>query len=158
MRAMSSDGQPMELAQSAVDALRAALRGPLLMAGDPGYEDARTIWNAMIDRRPALVARPLGVADSPGYEDAYYDAGANRMRGGLFDRFRGDRFVAGTFRELFDYHPSAIKSGLGYGALEALISGYFYTGIRDILGFSLMILALFLKPEGLFGRHLEERA
>jgi branched-chain amino acid transport system permease protein len=48
--------------------------------------------------------------------------------------------------------------GLGYGALEALISGYFYTGIRDILGFSLMIIALFLKPEGLFGRRIEERA
>jgi branched-chain amino acid transport system permease protein len=48
--------------------------------------------------------------------------------------------------------------GLGYGALEALISGYFYTGIRDILGFSLMILALFLKPEGLFGHRIEERA
>ena len=48
--------------------------------------------------------------------------------------------------------------GLAYGALEALISGYFYTGIRDILGFSLMILALFLKPEGLFGQRVEERA
>jgi branched-chain amino acid transport system permease protein len=48
--------------------------------------------------------------------------------------------------------------GLAYGALEALISGYFYTGIRDILGFSLMILALFLKPEGLFGKAVEERA
>ena len=48
--------------------------------------------------------------------------------------------------------------GLAYGALEALISGYFYTGIRDILGFSLMILVLFLKPEGLFGRPIEERA
>jgi branched-subunit amino acid ABC-type transport system permease component len=39
-----------------------------------------------------------------------------------------------------------------------LISGYFYTGIRDILGFSLMILALFLRPEGLFVRPVEERA
>ncbi len=48
--------------------------------------------------------------------------------------------------------------GLVYGALEALISGYLYTGIRDILGFSLMILALALKPEGLFGRRVEERA
>ena len=48
--------------------------------------------------------------------------------------------------------------GLLYGALEALISGYLYTGIRDILGFSLMILALFLKPEGLFGKPVEERA
>jgi branched-chain amino acid transport system permease protein len=48
--------------------------------------------------------------------------------------------------------------GLAYGALEGLISGYFYTGIRDILGFSLMILALYLKPEGLFGKAVEERA
>jgi hypothetical protein len=38
------------------------------------------------------------------------------MRGGVFDRLRGDKFVDGTFRELFDYHPSAIKSGLGYAA------------------------------------------
>jgi branched-chain amino acid transport system permease protein len=48
--------------------------------------------------------------------------------------------------------------GLAYGALEALISGYFYTGIRDILGFSLMIVAPYLKPEGLFGKAVEERA
>ncbi len=47
--------------------------------------------------------------------------------------------------------------GLMYGAFEALVSGYLYTGIRDILGFSLMILALFLKPEGVFGRRQEER-
>jgi FAD/FMN-containing dehydrogenase len=53
----------MELAPGAVDALRASLRGPLLVAGDPGYEDSRTIWNAMIDRKPALIARALGVAD-----------------------------------------------------------------------------------------------
>jgi branched-chain amino acid transport system permease protein len=48
--------------------------------------------------------------------------------------------------------------GLAYGALEALISGYLYTGVRDMLGFSLMIVALALKPEGLFGRPFEERA
>lgn len=48
--------------------------------------------------------------------------------------------------------------GLAYGAIEALLSGYFYTGIRDILGFSLMILVLFLRPEGLFGTAAKERA
>ena len=48
--------------------------------------------------------------------------------------------------------------GLGYGALEALISGYLYTGVRDIIGFSLMIIALAIKPEGLFGKPFEERA
>ena len=49
--------------QKAVDELRARLRGPLLTAADAGYEDSRTVWNAMIDRRPALIARCLGVAD-----------------------------------------------------------------------------------------------
>jgi branched-chain amino acid transport system permease protein len=48
--------------------------------------------------------------------------------------------------------------GLLYGAFEGLVSGYLYTGIRDILGFSLMIVALSLRPEGLFGRRQEERA
>lgn len=48
--------------------------------------------------------------------------------------------------------------GLGYGALEGLISGYLHTGLRDILGFSLLILVLFLRPEGLFGKPQRERA
>jgi FAD/FMN-containing dehydrogenase len=43
--------------------LQAELRGHLLRPGDGGYDDSRTIWNAMIDRRPALVARPVGVGD-----------------------------------------------------------------------------------------------
>jgi FAD binding domain/Berberine and berberine like len=46
-----------------VDELRGRLRGPVLRPGDPEYEDSRTVWNGMIDRRPALVARCLGVAD-----------------------------------------------------------------------------------------------
>ncbi len=41
----------------------AGLRGPLLRPGDDGYDSARTIWNAMIDKRPALIARCAGVSD-----------------------------------------------------------------------------------------------
>jgi FAD/FMN-containing dehydrogenase len=61
--ALSREGAPLALDQKLVDGLRAALRGPLLLDGDAGYEEARSVWNAMIDRRPALVARCLGVAD-----------------------------------------------------------------------------------------------
>ena len=39
------------------------MRGSLLREGDPGYDESRTIWNGMIDRRPALVARCTGAAD-----------------------------------------------------------------------------------------------
>jgi len=41
----------------------AQFQGDLLYAGDAGYDDARTIWNAMIDRRPAVIARCTGTAD-----------------------------------------------------------------------------------------------
>jgi FAD/FMN-containing dehydrogenase len=48
---------------AAIRDLRASLRGPLLQPADPGYDTARKIDNAMIDRRPALIARCAGVAD-----------------------------------------------------------------------------------------------
>jgi hypothetical protein len=60
------------------------------------------------------ILEPAGAQASAGYEDSYYDVERNSIRGGLVDRFKGGSFIDGTFRELFDYHPSAIKSGLGY--------------------------------------------
>lgn len=48
---------------SAVDRFIAGFRGPVLKPDSPGYDEARAIWNAMIDRRPALIARCLGTAD-----------------------------------------------------------------------------------------------
>lgn len=46
-----------------VETLRSDLRGRALLPGDPGYDDARAVWNAMIDRRPAVIVRCLGAAD-----------------------------------------------------------------------------------------------
>ncbi|MBA2598370.1 MAG: FAD-binding oxidoreductase [Chloroflexia bacterium] len=46
-----------------VATLQAGLRGQLLRPGDEGYDAARQIWNAMIDRHPALIVRCGGVAD-----------------------------------------------------------------------------------------------
>jgi FAD/FMN-containing dehydrogenase len=51
------------LDDTAIKELQASLRGPLLQPADPGYETARRVDNAMIDRRPALIARCAGVAD-----------------------------------------------------------------------------------------------
>jgi FAD/FMN-containing dehydrogenase len=63
MQATTLDGGGIELTQDKLNALKMRLRGPVLAAGDAGYEDSRTLWNGMIDRKPSLVARCLGVAD-----------------------------------------------------------------------------------------------
>jgi FAD/FMN-containing dehydrogenase len=39
------------------------IHGEVLRPEDDGYGESRTIWNAMIDRRPAVVVRPTGTAD-----------------------------------------------------------------------------------------------
>jgi len=45
-------------ASDALDLLRAKLRGPVIAPGQPGYDDARKVWNAMFDdRRPLAVVR-----------------------------------------------------------------------------------------------------
>ena len=51
------------ISPQATDALRAQLRGALCRPGEPGYDQARTIWNAMIDRCPELIVRAAGAAD-----------------------------------------------------------------------------------------------
>ena len=52
-----------KLSDSALDDLKASARGQVLCPRDPGYDDARKIWNAMIDRRPAVIVRCAGAAD-----------------------------------------------------------------------------------------------
>jgi len=48
---------------TAVKELRTGFAGPLLTPGDPGYDQARDVWNGGFDRRPALIARCTGVQD-----------------------------------------------------------------------------------------------
>jgi FAD/FMN-containing dehydrogenase len=57
------DGKHASLASGDLDALRGSLRGALCLPGEAGYDEARTIWNAMIDRRPAAVVRAAGASD-----------------------------------------------------------------------------------------------
>lgn len=57
------DGKSVSLSSEALDALRAGLRGGLSLPGEAGYDEARTIWNAMINKRPAAVVRAAGASD-----------------------------------------------------------------------------------------------
>src|SRR3984893_11828840 len=51
------------VSESAVQKFRASLRGQSLRPAEAGYDAARTVPNAMIDRRPAIIARCAGPAD-----------------------------------------------------------------------------------------------
>jgi FAD/FMN-containing dehydrogenase len=58
-----SGGGKASVDQAVVDEFARALGGTLLRPGNEGYDESRTLWNAMIDRRPALVARCTDAAD-----------------------------------------------------------------------------------------------
>jgi len=51
------------LPNSVIETLKSQVRGSVLLPDDPGYDEARQLWNAMIDRRPAGIVRCAGVAD-----------------------------------------------------------------------------------------------
>ncbi len=61
--AISLAGEEIELEGAAIQELADAMTGPLLLADDPGYEQARHIWNGMHDKHPALIARCRNPAD-----------------------------------------------------------------------------------------------
>ncbi|MBK7325822.1 MAG: FAD-binding oxidoreductase [Propionivibrio sp.] len=63
MKVKTLDGREYDLQQATLDSLRMRLKGSILSAGDAGYDESRTVWNAMIDQTPALVVRCLGTAD-----------------------------------------------------------------------------------------------
>jgi FAD/FMN-containing dehydrogenase len=56
-------GETIALSTDVLTALRPQLRGSLCLQDEAGYDEARTIWNAMIDRRPSAVVRCGGASD-----------------------------------------------------------------------------------------------
>jgi FAD/FMN-containing dehydrogenase len=56
-------GNKVSLDDSVVERFGAGLRGTLLRPGGDGYDEARKVWNAMIDKKPALIAHCAGAAD-----------------------------------------------------------------------------------------------
>ena len=51
------------ISENALQMFKANFGGEVLLPEDGGYDAARTVFNAMIDRRPAVIARPIDTAD-----------------------------------------------------------------------------------------------
>ena len=63
MNVTTTQGRELYVGKDIFNGLKMQLRGPVLLPGDVGYEESLIVWNAMIDRKPAVVARCLGSAD-----------------------------------------------------------------------------------------------
>jgi hypothetical protein len=51
------------MTREALDDFSAQLRGPIIQPDDPGYDESRAVYNAMHDRRPAMIMRASDAAD-----------------------------------------------------------------------------------------------
>ncbi|WP_431276393.1 FAD-binding oxidoreductase [Variovorax ureilyticus] len=60
---LTLDKDVRQVQQSDVEAFAAQIKGGVLRLGDAGYDEARKIWNATVDRRPALIAKCISDAD-----------------------------------------------------------------------------------------------
>jgi len=63
IRGISLSGAEIELEKAAIRELGDAMTGPVLLSGHADYDGARSIWNGMHDKRPALIARCLSADD-----------------------------------------------------------------------------------------------
>jgi len=63
MKVKTLNGTEINLDEDKLLGLKMSLAGSVLVPGDSGFEESRIIWNAMIDRKPAIIVLCLGVAD-----------------------------------------------------------------------------------------------
>jgi len=59
----TTEGGSVQISEEALLEVRGSLRGTALLPAEPGYEDARKVWNGMTDKRPALIIQCQGTAD-----------------------------------------------------------------------------------------------
>ena len=63
IQAVTGDGAAVSLEPALLHDLKGSLRGPLILPGNAAYDDTRKVWNAMIDKHPALIVQCEGATD-----------------------------------------------------------------------------------------------
>jgi FAD/FMN-containing dehydrogenase len=122
--AVTGDGRTVTIPASAVAELRARMRGPVLLAGDGGYDDARLILNPSFNRHPALIAQATGPADVMAAVDFARDHGGvllavkcgGHSYSGLSTCDRGMMIDLSRFRHV-GVDPAAQKARVAGGTL-----------------------------------------
>ena len=66
LEAIILSGSKSVIGDEVVEELNGKLRGQMVLPGDDTYDEVRTVWNAMIDRKPAIIVRCAGPLDSAG--------------------------------------------------------------------------------------------
>jgi hypothetical protein len=61
--AKSRSDAAISITETDIDEFRGSLRGSLVTSGDADYSEARSIWNGLVDRKPALIVRCSGTTD-----------------------------------------------------------------------------------------------
>lgn len=108
-----------------LDALRTAVRGEVVAPDGQGYEEARRVWNAQIDRRPAAVAYCLDAADVAAAIGWARAAGVGlSVRGGAHNTsgsaVHDDELMINLARcNHVEVDPAARRARVGGGALLA---------------------------------------
>jgi FAD/FMN-containing dehydrogenase len=111
-----------------ISTLRSQVSGPVYVPGDAGYDDARRVWNASIDRRPAVIAQCLTAQDVA--HAVTYAVGAGleiAVRGGAHS-VSGQSVVDGgmmidlSMLNAVSVDPQARRARCGGGALLGEVS------------------------------------
>jgi len=63
LKVATTTGSKITLDEATIESFKGSLRGELYLPSDSGYDDARKLYNAMIDKRPAFIIQCAGVAD-----------------------------------------------------------------------------------------------
>jgi hypothetical protein len=124
VEAVTGEGRAVTIPASAIADLRARMRGPVLLSGDDGYDDARLILNPSFNRHPALIAQATGTSDVMAAVDFARDHGGlllavkcgGHSYSGLSTCDRGVMIDLSRFRHV-GIDPAARKAWVAGGTL-----------------------------------------